>query len=125
MEHDNPYQPPAIPEEAEPPRARRSSPEDEYEALPFRSPKLLGSIVCLLMGIVMVLDLVAAYCAVAFYRASGGEFTPSEERLHPGHSSRLAYLAVATHPLSPVAVSGGRKCTRATLAGFESHSFPH
>ena len=80
MEHDNPYQPPAIPEDAEPPRARRSSPEDEYEALPFRSPKLLGSIVCLLMGIVMVLDLVAAYCAVAFYRASGGEFTPSEER---------------------------------------------
>ena len=31
------------------------------------------------MGIILVLGLVAAYCAIAFYRASGGEFTPQEE----------------------------------------------
>ncbi|MCE9528150.1 MAG: DUF4328 domain-containing protein [Planctomycetales bacterium] len=79
MDPNNPYHPPSIPEEEEPPRARRSSSDDEYEALPFRSPQLLGRIFCFLMGIVMVLDLIAAYCAVAFYQASGGEFTPPEE----------------------------------------------
>lgn len=79
MGSPNPYEPPAIPEEEEPLRARRSSSEDEYETLPFRSPQLLGRIFCFLMGAVMVLDLIAAYCAVAFYLMNGGEFTPPEE----------------------------------------------
>lgn len=78
MISSNPYESPAIPEEAPVP-ARSTHSEDEYEALPFRSPQLLGRIVCLLMGIVLALDLVAAYCAIAVYRMNGDEFTPPEE----------------------------------------------
>jgi hypothetical protein len=77
MASSNPYQSPAIPEE-EPLQARSPVSQDEYDIPPFRSPQLLGRTVCLLVGIVMVLDLVAAYCAIALYRAND-EFTPPEE----------------------------------------------
>jgi len=77
MTSANPYEPPQIPED-EPSPARVTSNENEYEPIPFRSPRWVGNITILLFGLFVLLTAFAGYAQVRMYLLDN-ESTPEEE----------------------------------------------